>query len=94
MMIGDQLRALREQQALRAQRCGPAQSKVLDTSRVFGTYPGRDQFAPCVEAAFENEVWIPFLVVGVAAVFLGLTTKQAGGYRYGKSGAQPTPAAS
>jgi SPW repeat len=40
------------------------------------------------------KVWVPFLVVGVAAVFLGLTTKQAGGYRYRKSGAQPTPAAS
>jgi hypothetical protein len=40
------------------------------------------------------KVWVPFLVVGVAAVFLGLTTKQAGGYRYRKSGAQATPAAS
>ena len=28
-------------------------------------------------------VWAPFVVIGVAAVFLGLTTKQAGGYRYG-----------
>jgi SPW repeat len=27
-------------------------------------------------------VWVPHLVVGVAAVFLGLTTKQRGGYRY------------
>ena len=27
-------------------------------------------------------VWVPFVVVGSAAVFLGLTTKQAGGYRY------------
>jgi SPW repeat-containing protein len=29
-------------------------------------------------------VWLPFVVIGVAAVFLGLTTKQAGGYRYGQ----------
>jgi hypothetical protein len=29
-------------------------------------------------------VWAPFVVIGVAAVFLGLTTKQAGGYRYGE----------
>ena len=28
-------------------------------------------------------VWVPHLVVGLAAVFLGLTTKQQGGYRYG-----------
>jgi SPW repeat len=28
--------------------------------------------------------WVPFVVIGVAAVFLGLTTKQAGGYRYGR----------
>ena len=27
-------------------------------------------------------VWVPFVVIGLAAVFLGLTTKQAGGYRY------------
>jgi hypothetical protein len=27
-------------------------------------------------------VWLPFVVIGVAAVFLGLTTKQAGGYSY------------
>lgn len=27
--------------------------------------------------------WAPFVVIGVAAIFLGLTTKQAGGYRYG-----------
>jgi hypothetical protein len=31
-------------------------------------------------------VWLPFVVIGVAAVFLGLTTKQAGGYRYGQPG--------
>ena len=38
-------------------------------------------------------VWVPHLVVGLAAVFLGLTTKQVGGYSYGKSGASPTAAA-
>jgi SPW repeat len=27
-------------------------------------------------------VWVPHLVVGLAAVFLGLTTKQQGGYSY------------
>ena len=27
--------------------------------------------------------WAPFVVIGLAAIFLGLTTKQAGGYRYG-----------
>jgi hypothetical protein len=26
---------------------------------------------------------VPFVVIGVAAIFLGLTTKQTGGYRYG-----------
>ena len=30
-------------------------------------------------------VWVPHLVVGLAAVFLGLTTKQAGGYSYRKA---------
>jgi hypothetical protein len=39
------------------------------------------------------KVWAPFLVVGLAAVFLGLTTKQAGGYSYGKGDAHPTAAA-
>jgi SPW repeat len=29
-------------------------------------------------------VWAPFVIIGIAAVFLGLTTKQAGGYRYGE----------
>jgi len=29
--------------------------------------------------------WAPFVVVGVAAIFLGLTTKQRGGYSYRKS---------
>jgi SPW repeat len=28
-------------------------------------------------------VWLPHLVVGLAAIFLGLTTKQQGCYRYG-----------
>lgn len=27
-------------------------------------------------------VWVPHLVVGLAAIFLGLTTKQSGGYSY------------
>jgi hypothetical protein len=31
--------------------------------------------------------WVPFVVIGVAAVSLGLTTKQAGGDRYGQPGA-------
>ena len=35
-------------------------------------------------------VWVPFVVVGVAAIFLGLTTKQQGGYSYRK----PTAATS
>jgi hypothetical protein len=26
--------------------------------------------------------WAPLVVVGLAAIFLGLTTKQSGGYRY------------
>jgi SPW repeat-containing protein len=30
-------------------------------------------------------VWAPFVVVGVAAIFLGLTTKQQGGYSYRKA---------
>jgi SPW repeat len=30
-------------------------------------------------------VWIWFVVVGLAAVFLGLTTKQSGGYSYGRA---------
>ena len=30
-------------------------------------------------------VWIWFVVVGVAAIFLGLTTKQSGGYSYGRA---------
>jgi hypothetical protein len=35
-------------------------------------------------------VWMPHLIVGLAAVFLGLTTKQQGGYAYGKAGPQRT----
>ncbi len=31
-------------------------------------------------------VWLPLVVVGLAAIFLGLTTKQQGGYSYRKSG--------
>ncbi len=34
-------------------------------------------------------VWLPHVVVGLAAIFLGLTTKQAPGYSYRKS--RPTP---
>jgi hypothetical protein len=38
--------------------------------------------------------WVPFVVIGVAAIFLGLTTQQKGGYRYGKRGVDsPTTAA-
>ena len=29
--------------------------------------------------------WAPFVVVGLAAIFLGVTTKQRGGYSYRKS---------
>ena len=29
-------------------------------------------------------VWVPHVIVGLAAVFLGLTTKQQGGYSYSK----------
>ena len=37
--------------------------------------------------------WAPFVVVGVAAIFLGLTTKQQGGYSYRRSGVDtPTTA--
>jgi SPW repeat-containing protein len=35
-------------------------------------------------------VWVPFVIVGLAAVFLGLTTVQRGGYSYGKT--RPTTA--
>jgi hypothetical protein len=37
-------------------------------------------------------VWVPFVAVGLAAIFLGLTTKQQGGYSYRKS-TTPTTAA-
>jgi uncharacterized membrane protein HdeD (DUF308 family) len=30
-------------------------------------------------------VWVPHVVVGLAAIFLGLTTKQSGAYSYRKS---------
>jgi hypothetical protein len=39
-----------------------------------------------------TSVWPPFVVIGVAAIFLGLTTKQSGGYRYGHSGNRHTTA--
>jgi hypothetical protein len=29
-------------------------------------------------------VWLPHVIVGAAAIFLGLTTKQAGGYSYAR----------
>jgi hypothetical protein len=29
--------------------------------------------------------WLPQVVIGLAAVFLGLTTKQSGGYSYRKA---------
>ena len=35
-------------------------------------------------------VWVPHVVVGLAAVFLGLTTKQSGGYSYRKAAQPPT----
>ena len=35
-------------------------------------------------------VWVPFVVVGLAAVFLGLTTTQQGGYSYGKTSTSAT----
>jgi SPW repeat len=37
-------------------------------------------------------VWVPQVVVGLAAIFLGLTTKQEGGYRYRRSGTAITDA--
>jgi len=33
-------------------------------------------------------VWVPHLIVGLAAVFLGFTTKQQGGYTYRKANIQ------
>lgn len=53
-----------------------------------------DVAAGCLLAAspwifgFADEpanVWVPHLVVGIAAVFLGLTTVQKGGYSYRKT---------
>ena len=38
-------------------------------------------------------VWLPHLVVGIAAIFLGLTTVQRGGYSYSKSRTTQTTAA-
>ena len=38
-----------------------------------------------------TQFWLPFVVIGVAAIFLGLTTKQ-GSYSYRKADS-PTPAA-
>jgi hypothetical protein len=35
-------------------------------------------------------VWAPVLVVGLAAIFLGLTTKQQGGYSYRRTGTPTT----
>jgi hypothetical protein len=43
-------------------------------------------------AAESANVWVPHLVVGLAAIFLGLTTKQEGGYRYRRSGTAVTGA--
>ena len=34
--------------------------------------------------------WLPFVVIGVAAIGLGLTTKQQGGYSYGKTSTPTT----
>jgi SPW repeat len=34
-------------------------------------------------------VRVPHLIVGLAAIFLGLATKQRGGYSYGRTGADP-----
>ena len=33
----------------------------------------------------STSAWILNVVIGLAAVFLGLTTKQSGGYSYGRS---------
>ena len=38
-------------------------------------------------------VWVPHLIVGFAAIFLGLTTVQRGGYSYDQSGTTQTTAA-
>jgi hypothetical protein len=39
-------------------------------------------------------VWVPFLVVGLAAIFLGLTTRQQGGYSYRRHDAPTATTAS
>jgi SPW repeat len=36
------------------------------------------------------EFWMPFVVIGVAAIVLGLTTKQQGGYGYRKTSTPTT----
>ena len=38
-------------------------------------------------------VWAPHLIVGLAAIFLGLTTVQQGGYSYGRSTSRSSTAA-
>jgi hypothetical protein len=38
-------------------------------------------------------VWVPHLIVGIAAIFLGLTTVQQGGYSYSRSATRSTTAA-
>ena len=38
-------------------------------------------------------VWVPHLIVGLAAIFLGLATVQQGGYSYRKSSTRQTTAA-
>ena len=35
-------------------------------------------------------VWLPHVIVGLAAIFLGLTTKQSGGYGYRRTGTTAT----
>jgi hypothetical protein len=35
-----------------------------------------------------TNVWLPHVVVGLAAIFLGLTTKQSSSYRYGRAETQ------
>ena len=34
--------------------------------------------------------WLPFVVIGVAAIFLGLTTRQQGGYSYRRTSSPST----
>ena len=41
-------------------------------------------------AGESTNVWAPHVIVGAAAIFLGLTTKQSSGYRYRRA---ETPAA-